>query len=111
MANNNDKKRKFKVGQVYLTDTFAGVRVKIKITRKEIDSFTKQDIWYGCLIEEEDAQALHKAGVPYSRINVDESIVFEWLIVKNIRQPRKATKNANTNRKRKIRKRPKPKSV
>ena len=105
MTNNKNKKRKFKVGQVYLTDTFADVRVKIKITRKEIDSFTKQDIWYGCLIDEEDAQALHKAGVPYSKINIDESIVFEWLIVKNIRQPRKAVKNANTNRKRGIRRR------
>jgi len=113
MTNNNTKKRKrkFKIGQVYLTDTFAGPRVKIKLTRKEIDSFTKQDIWYGTLIDEEDAKALHKASVPYSKINIDESIVFEWLIVKNIRQPGKTTKNANTNRKRGTRRKPGSKPI
>jgi len=111
MTNNSARKRKFKVGQVYLTDTFAGVRVKIKLTRKEIDPFTKKDVWWGVLIDEEDAKALHKASVPYSRINIDESIVFEWLIVKSIRQPRKAAKNADTNRKRRVRRRPKKESV
>ena len=96
-----------------MTDTFAAVRVKTKVTRKEINPWTKEDIWYGVLIDEKDAKALHEAGVPYSKINVDESIIFEWLIVKRINKPREASKNANTDRKRRGRGRtkPKPKSV
>ena len=103
MTNNKNKKRNIKVGQIYLTDTHAAVRVKIKVTRKEINPWTKEDMWFGVLIDEKDAIALHEAGVPYSKINVDESFIFEYQIVKRINQSRKASKNANTNRKRKAR--------
>ena len=54
-------------------DSFAGVRVKIKAIRKEPCSITKDDAWWGVLIDEEDAMALHSHGVPYSRINIDEN--------------------------------------
>ena len=87
MTNNNSKKRKIKAGQVYLVKTFAGVDVKIKVTRKELNPWTKEDDWFGVLIDEEDARALQKASVPYSKINVDESYIFEWQIVKLIRKP------------------------
>lgn len=92
---------------MYVVDTFAGVRVKVKATKKEICSFTKEDVWYGVLIDEADAIALHKAGVPYSKINVDESTIFNWQIVKSIRSPKQESrkKNARTNRKPKLEKR------
>ena len=89
MTNNKKKKRNIKVGQVYLVDTFAAVRVKIRVTRKEVDGFTKKDIWYGVLISEADAKALQKAGVPYTKINVDESFIFEHQIVKLVRASNK----------------------
>jgi len=105
MTNNNNKKRKIKVGQVYLVKTFAGVEVKIKVTRKEYNSWTKQDDWFGVLIDEDDALALQKASVPYSKINTDESFIFEWQIVKLVRKPyQKKSKNGSI-----IRKRRKPK--
>ena len=101
MTNNKEKKRNIKVGQVYLVDTFAGVRIKIKVSRKEKDCFTKKDVWYGVLIDEADAKALQKAGVPYTKINVDESFIFEHQIVKLVRAPNKGkTADAGTVRKR-----------
>ena len=106
MTNNKQKKRKIKVGTVYLVDSFAAVRVKLKATRKEVNPFTKEDVWWGVLIDEVDAVALQNAGVPYSKINVDESIIFDWQIVKSIRKKnRKRSKNANTIRKHETRKR------
>jgi len=101
MTNNNSKKRKIKAGQVYLVRTFAGVDVKIKVTRKELNPWTKEDDWFGVLIDEADAIALQKASVPYSKINVDESYIFEWQIVKLIRRPhQKKSKNGTIIRKR-----------
>lgn len=88
MTNNKEKKRNIKVGQVFLVSTFAGVDVKIKTTRKEYCTRAKKDLWYGVLIDEADAVALQKASVPYSKINVDESFIFEWQIVKLVRRPR-----------------------
>ena len=100
MTNNKSRKRSIKVGQVYLVHTFAGVDVKIKVTRKEYNSWTKEDDWFGVLIDEEDARALQKASVPYSKINVDESYIFEWQIVKLIRRPhQKKSKNGTIIRK------------
>ena len=97
MSNNKQKKRNIKVGQVYLVRTFAGVEVKIKVTRKEYNGWTKEDDWIGGLIDEEDAKALQKASVPYSKINVDESFIFEWQIVKLLRRPhQKKSKNGRT---------------
>jgi len=106
MQNNKRKKRQIKAGTIYLIDTFAGVRVKIKATRKEVCSFTKEDIWWGVLIDEADAKALQKACVPYSRINIDESIIFDWQIVKSIRTPKQGNKKQNERSNRK----PKPKA-
>jgi|TARA_R110002060_G_scaffold38317_1_gene49482 hypothetical protein len=113
MTNTKRKQRQIKSGVVYLIDTYAGVRVKIKATRKEICPFTKKDAWYGVLIDEEDAIALHKAGVPYSRINDDEAIIFNWQIVKSIRLPKQESrkKNAGTNRKPKLKRRKDKKSI
>ena len=107
MTNTKRKSRQIKLGTVYVVDTFAGVRVKVKATKKEVCSFTKEDVWYGVLIDEVDAIALHKAGVPYSKINVDESTIFNWQIVKSIRSPKQESrkKNARTNRKPKLKKR------
>jgi hypothetical protein len=102
MTNNKRKKRQIKLGVVYLVDTFAGVKIKTRATRKEICPFTREDVWYGVLIDEEDANALQSAGVPYSRINIDESIIFDWQIVKSIRGSRKH--NASTIRKSKSKK-------
>ena len=79
-------------------DTYAGVRVKIKATRKERCPFTGDDFRWGVLIDKKDADALQEKGVPYSRINIDESIIFEWQIVKSIRGK---SKNATRHRKHK----------
>ena len=98
MSNNKRKERKIKEGCIYLLDTFAGVKVKVKATRKERCQFTGEDFWWGVLIDEEDAKALQDKSVPYSRINIDESIIFEWQIVKSIRG-----KNKNAARHRKHR--------
>jgi len=113
MQNNKRKKRQIKVGKTYLVDTFAGVRVKIKATRKEVCPFTKEDVWWGVLIDEEDAKALQKACVPYSKINVDESIIFDWQIVKSIRTPKKGNveQNERSNRKPKSKTRRRSNSV
>jgi hypothetical protein len=107
MTNTKRKSRQIKLGVVYVVDTYAGVRVKIRATRKEICPFTKKDVWYGVLVDEEDAIALHKAGVPYSRIDDDESIIFNWQIVKSIRLPKQESrkKNAGINRKPRLKKR------
>ena len=83
-----------------MVKSFAGVQVKLKASRKEVCPFTKKDIWWGVLIDEKDAKALQNSGVPYSRINVDESIIFDWQIVKSIRGK---NKNAATIRKRRKR--------
>ena len=88
MTNNKEKKRNIKAGQVFLVSTFAGIDVKIKATRKEYCGWSQRNVWYGVLIDEADAVALQKASVPYSKINVDESFIFEWQIVKLIRKPR-----------------------
>lgn len=97
MSNNKNKKRNIKVGQTYLVRTFAGVEVKIKVTRKEFNPWTKEDNWFGVLIDEADAIALQKASVPYSRINVDESFIFEHQIVKLLRRPhQKKSKDGRT---------------
>ena len=103
MSNNKRKKRNIKEGTVYLVDTFAGVKVKVKATRKEKCPFTGDDFWWGVLIDEKDAKALQEKSVPYSRINIDESIIFEWQIVKSIRgknknaaRHRKHMRKANT---------------
>ena len=88
------------MGQVYLVKSFAGVQVKLEVSRKEVCPFTKEDIWWGVLIDEKDAKALQSGGVPYSRINIDESIIFDWQIVKLIRGK---NKNATTLRKRRKR--------
>ena len=72
-----------------MVDTFAAVQVKIRVTRKEVNDFTKKDVWYGVLIDEADAKALQRAGVPYTKINVDESFIFEHQIVKLVRAPNK----------------------
>jgi hypothetical protein len=107
MTNTKRKPRQIKSGTIYVVDTFAGVRVKVKATRKEVCLSTKEDVWYGVLVDEEDAIALHKAGVPYSRINDDESIIFNWQIVKSIRLPKQESrkKNAGINRKPRLKKR------
>ena len=104
MTNTNRKKRQIKLGTVYLVDSFAGVRVKIRATRKEVCPFTKEDVWWGVLIDEEDTIALQRASVPYSKINVDESIIFEWQIVKSVRT-KKGKANAGANRKSRVKKR------
>ena len=88
-----------------MVKTFAGVEVKIKVTRKEYNSWTKQDDWFGVLIDEADSIALQKASVPYSKINVDESYIFEWQIIKLIRKPyQKKRKNGIIVRKRRDKK-------
>jgi hypothetical protein len=113
MTNTSKKIRKIKLGTTYIVDTFAGIRVKIKATRKEFCSYTEEDAWYGVLIDEEDAEALHKAGVPYSRINVDESVIFNWQIIKSVRSPKQESrkKNAGSKREPKLKIIRKPESI
>lgn len=84
------------------------MKVKIKATRKEACSFSSGDTWWGVLIDEKDAIALQAASVPYSRINVDESIIFDWQIVKGIRGSNKSNEGANRKSRSKKRKKTDP---
>lgn len=83
MINNNNKKRKrkLKVGQTILADSFANVKVKKRLTRRgDSDSG-----WWGVLIDEEDANALKEMGVPWIEPEIEETFTFDFHIVKVIR--------------------------
>jgi len=99
-------KRQPKIGEVWLVDSFAAVQVKMKITKTE-----KDGLW-GTLIDKKDADALHAAGVPYIEVGVDESVIFNFQIIKKLkiksqkvnneyetshnRKPRKKRRNRST---------------
>jgi len=68
-----------KIGEVWLVDSFAGVQVKKKITKVEKDG------WWGVLIDKKDAEALHTAGVPYIEVGVEETVIFNFQVVKKLK--------------------------
>ena len=89
MTNNNKKNKNLKVGQIVLADSFANVRVKKRLTRRDEADFG----WWGVLIDEEDALALKKMCVPYIEPEKEETFTFDFQIVKVIRKKRKSTTN------------------
>ena len=96
------KKEKIpKVGEVWLVDSFANVKVKKRITRKD----DRKSGWFGVLIDREDAQALREASVPYIEIEKDETYIFDFHLIKRLKaKPRKRNNGPPSNRKRKRKK-------
>lgn len=86
-----------KVGEVWLVDCFANVKVKKRITRKDKDLSG----WFGVLIDEGDAQALREASVPYIEIEKEETYIFSFHLIKRIKaKPRKNKNEPTSHRKR-----------
>ena len=87
------KEKRPKVGEVWLVNSFAGVKVKKRITRKDEDGSG----WFGVLIDTEDAKALRKMSVPYIEIEKEETYVFDFHLIKRLKAaPRKKKKNEST---------------
>ena len=83
MTNNNNKtrKRNLKVGQIILVDSFANVKVKKRLTRRDERGYG----WWGVLIDPEDSRALKEKGVPWIEPEELETFTFDFHIVKVIR--------------------------
>ncbi len=78
------RKRKVKIGDVYLTNTFAGVQVYSEIV--EIENAEK-GIYMGKLTRKQDVDALIKASIPWSKnANPEDcvSVVYDFQIIKKI---------------------------
>ena len=79
------KRRKLKVGTVYLVKSFAGPEVHMRVT--EIENQDK-GIYMGILLKKSDIESLIKAGVPYDKNEDPEkctSVIYEFQVVKMIR--------------------------
>ena len=97
-----NNKRKFKVGQLVVASSHAGVDVKIRLTRRD-----DQDLgWFGVLVDKDDAQSLKNAGVPWIEPEQFETFTFDYQIVKLVYNKKgKDTKVITSDGKRIIRKR------
>lgn len=95
------KKEMFpKAGEVWLVDSFAGVKVKKRITRKD----GEKPGWFGVLIDEADVETLRKASVPYIEIEKEETYVFDFHLLKRLKAAPKKKKNNGSTSHRKRRK-------
>jgi hypothetical protein len=106
MTNNNQKKKNLKVGQVILADSFANVRIKKRLTRRDDADLG----WWGVLIDEADAAALVGGGVPYIEPEKEETFTFDFHIVKVIRKTKERTSHAEHGIRKQKRKKRKPRS-
>tara|TARA_A100001011_G_scaffold397557_1_gene498949 strand:- start:9280 stop:9618 length:339 start_codon:yes stop_codon:yes gene_type:complete len=105
MSNNKPKRRKLKAGQIILADSFAGVRVKKRLTRSDDHG------WWGVLIDPADAKALQKMSVPWIEPETEETFTFDFHIVKVIRKPLKENPvNAKRDVRKQKRKKRKPRN-
>tara|TARA_B100001250_G_C19641350_1_gene718420 strand:- start:139 stop:450 length:312 start_codon:yes stop_codon:yes gene_type:complete len=90
------KEKTPKVGEVWLVDSFANVKVKKRITRKDEEGSG----WFGVLIDEADAKALRAMSVPYIEIEKEETYVFNFHLIKRLKAvPRKKKNGSTSNRK------------
>ena len=79
--------KNIKPGNILLVESFAGPRVHVKVTK---EFFKKKDEWGadgwdGILIYESDIKALITAGVPYETNKDHEVWVFNFQIIKKIK--------------------------
>tara|TARA_E500000331_G_scaffold354468_2_gene407529 strand:- start:282 stop:629 length:348 start_codon:yes stop_codon:yes gene_type:complete len=83
------KKRKVKVGDQYLTNTFACVKVHTEIVKIENE---EKGIYMGKLLRKEDVKALIDASVPWKKDENPEDcvgVVYDFQIIKKINTGRK----------------------
>jgi len=83
-------KRKIKIGDRYLVQTFASVKVHTEITK--IDN-EETGIYMGKLLRKEDLDNLREAGVPYKNNEDPEScvsVVYDFQIIKKIKTLKKS---------------------
>tara|TARA_B100000214_G_scaffold294747_1_gene224494 strand:+ start:303 stop:647 length:345 start_codon:yes stop_codon:yes gene_type:complete len=98
----SSKKRKIKVSDRYVVDTFAGVRIETEIVKIECE---ERGIYLGKLIKKQDVENLRSASVPYEKNEDPEkciSVVYDFQIVKKIinRSKKSSTKKRRYARKR-----------
>lgn len=93
------KEKTPKIGEVWLVDSFADVQVKTRITKIEKNGCL------GVLIDKRDSDALHRAGVPYIKIEVEETVIFNFQLIKKLKiKPQKVNDKHETSHDRKPRK-------
>ena len=68
----------YKVNDIVLVESIAGPSVHVKLKKRE----EEQRGWEAILINEEDVEALRKAGVPYPKKGEREVWVFDEEIIK-----------------------------
>ena len=68
----------YKVNDIVLVESIAGPAVHVKLKKRK----EEQQGWEAILINEEDIEALRKAGVPYPKKGEREVWVFDEEIIK-----------------------------
>jgi hypothetical protein len=71
-------RRRLKSGDVVLANSFCGIKVKIKLTRRCKDNSG----WWGTVFSKSDVQKLKNMSVPIDL--GDETYVFDFHIIKKI---------------------------
>ena len=88
MKKAKSRKHSYKPGQVYLVDSFCGVRHKVKIKRLDSDGFG----FWATLVDKRDIKRLIDAGVPLAELECIEKcefFVFDFHVVKKSRRNKK----------------------
>ena len=75
----------YKVNDIVLVKSIAGPSVHVKLKKRK----EEQQGWEAILINEEDVEALRKAGVPYPKKGEREVWVFDEDIIKKKNKKRK----------------------
>ncbi len=82
-------KRRFKAGQIYLVDSYCGVRLLARVIRPEEPSG-----FIGTLVNPDDIKKLNEAGVPSESLN-DEIFVFDYHVIRRINKNAKKRRSGN----------------
>ena len=93
------KKRNIKIGDIYFAHTFASVKVYQRVTKIEN---REKGIYVGVLLRDVDVEELIKAGVPLNKDDDPEScegVLYDFQIIKKIRDFNKILKGDKLNRK------------
>lgn len=86
------KEKTPKIGEIWLVDCFANVKVKKRITKKDEEGSG----WFGVLIDKADAKALREASVPYIEIEEEETYIFSFHLIKRLKAAPRKSKNGST---------------
>ena len=76
---------KYKVNDIVLVESIAGPNVHVRLIKR----IEKCQRWDAILIDEEDIEALRKAGIPYPKKGEREVWVFDEDIIKKEDKKRK----------------------